>query len=252
MQTSPPAGCAGRPGFTLIELLVVIAIIALLVTILMPSLSRARELARAAICSVSIRGVGLAEHSYTSANNMFFTKPRQYVREPSGWTHAWHDVEGVRTGLLWPYVESEGAYLCPTFMGVWQAGAPLVCGCAVEAVSPAFSYTQNTYLGDTWSGRHIAYRIDRVQHASDLLLFGEEPTWYIQPDWNRYVLNNGSLGVYPAGLNPTWGTGDTLGSFHLGETGDLDSGTTNVCFVDGHVSRHHHLESCELGWENEQ
>jgi prepilin-type processing-associated H-X9-DG protein len=50
----------------LIELLVVIAIIALLVTILMPSLSRARELARDVICLSNLRSLGLSVGIYAS------------------------------------------------------------------------------------------------------------------------------------------------------------------------------------------
>jgi prepilin-type N-terminal cleavage/methylation domain-containing protein len=55
-----------KAGFTLIELLVVIAIIALLMGILMPALSRVREMAKRSVCSSQVKQVGLAMTAYTS------------------------------------------------------------------------------------------------------------------------------------------------------------------------------------------
>lgn len=63
--------CSNRPtrrGFTLIELLVVVAIIAMLMSILLPSLGAAREAARAVVCGQRLRDLGNGMGTYFTEN----------------------------------------------------------------------------------------------------------------------------------------------------------------------------------------
>ena len=59
-----------RKAFTLIELLVVVAIIALLISILLPSLQGAREQAKKALCLSNMKQVGLGSHSYAVEDDL--------------------------------------------------------------------------------------------------------------------------------------------------------------------------------------
>src|SRR5580765_8199046 len=80
-SSSPPrAAVTARVGFTLVELLVVIGIIAVLVSILLPTLGRAREAALKTNCTSNLRQVHNALQLYANANRGYLP-PKYELRK---------------------------------------------------------------------------------------------------------------------------------------------------------------------------
>lgn len=114
-------------GFTLVELLVVISIISMMMSILLPSLSKAREAGRRVDCFSNMRQLMFAWNFYSMDNEDKVPSPSTFWND-SREHHFWvadgpdwpsNDVgnteQAVEDGVLWPYTEETlGVYECGT------------------------------------------------------------------------------------------------------------------------------------------
>ncbi|MBN1554746.1 MAG: type II secretion system protein [Phycisphaerae bacterium] len=126
------------PAFTLIELLVVIAIISLLVSILLPSLQKAKGMAKQAVCMTQLRDLLTAyEFCANDRNGTISNVPRHYGEyhpdntwefpdNPNGPAYKWANfflfydgtsarecIPGYTRLWYWGYIEEPSLYFCP-------------------------------------------------------------------------------------------------------------------------------------------
>lgn len=218
-----------RSAFTLIELLVVIAIISLLVSILLPSLKQAREVAIQVACLSQLRNVGTAMQMYSQDNTHY--PPCYNTRGEPGVT-----LENMFwQQLLIKYMnDSPKSLVCPKFTAFIEAGGTTVSNednyitwFHTSRQRPMYGYNHLTVgcggwasagwgcVGNNDGSEKVAVAPDQLVSPAELIMccdqgagYAKPPAMFRDPDGARM-----SMTYFP----------DTV--FHLGGL--------NVLFCDG-------------------
>lgn len=214
-----------KSAFTLIELVVVIAIIAILASLLLPALSRAKLKGQHAVCVSNTRQFALAWMMYAGDHQGVY--PPQDGRHGE-WVKGWltpdsnnpdnTNVTLLREGKLFPYIESIDIYRCPGDKSTAGFGRGNLQYPRVR------SYSGNAWVGSGkrgWTGAPGYSTHKFYWEESDVIDPPPSRLWVIM-DEDDESINDCRMWINPVGERFL----DVPGSFH--------GSAASLAFADGH------------------
>ncbi len=260
-----------RKAFTLIELLVVISIIALLISILMPALNKAREQAAGSVCLGNQKALLMGWLMYADDNDGLLVGPavgynslpqwwnpqnkqsgrlEQWVEPAQDETGVWLDASfgdvvtdkdryrGLEQGDIWKYVNTHDVYHCPGDPRWRKRPSPN---------NPFRSYSLTYALGPSHfsngdSGKWAVRKLHNVKLPSEKHIFIEEnhnaPRGYNDGGWFLPVPAS-----YMDIHDPTtWMWWDPISVWH--------NKKSTLSFVDGHAEMNNWVDERTLELAN--